>query len=206
MRWRLAGVAAVLIIIAIAHFAFTSRADNDPHAPMMRVDSFPQIVRHITMLQKPFSLASSVFAPGGLIPMRYTCDGEEANPPLSIEGTPSDAKSLALIMEDPDVPRALKPDGLFVHWVLFNIPPAVTEFPEGTAIGIAGLNGAGKTGYVGPCPPANYQPKQHRYIFTLYALDSVLELETGASKEELLRAMEGHVIAETRLTGVYERP
>ncbi len=208
-RLALCAVVALLAALCaalVAHIVFTTSPDNGSHAPMMRVDSFPRISQNIAMLQKPFSLSSSVFAPHGLIPLRYTCDGDETSPPLAIEGTPSETKTLALVMEDPDVPKALKPDGLFVHWVLFNMPPGVTELPPGTTIGIEGLTSAGKTGYVGPCPPSTYEPRQHRYMFTLYALDTALELEAGTTKEELLRAMEGHVIAETRLTGIYERP
>jgi hypothetical protein len=185
------------IFMHLGHTALTSA--------MMRIDHFPEIFRRMTMLQHSFSLSSTAFAPNGLIPSRYTCDGEDLNPPLSIGGTPSDTLSLALIVEDPDVPRQLKPDGTFLHWLVYNIPPAVTEILEGTHIGAQGLNSSGTRGYIGPCPPPQYEPREHRYLFTLYALDTTLNLPEGATKAEVLAAMQDHVIAETHLTGLYRR-
>lgn len=153
----------------------------------------------------PFSITSTQFAEGQLIPSYNSCDGEGIHPPLAFSGVPSNARSLALIVEDPDVPKALKPDGLFVHWVLFNIPPATRVIPEGGVAGIEGSNSTGKTGYVPPCPPPQYEPSEHRYIFNLYALDTDLSLEVGASRDELKSALQGHIIAETQLLGKYRR-
>ena len=152
-----------------------------------------------------FSLSSSAFTQNASIPSQYTCDGLQASPPLSISGTPEGAASLALIMEDPDVPKQLKPDGVFLHWVVFNIPASVTELVEGASVGVQGKNGAGKNGYAGPCPPPQYEPSEHRYIFTLYALDANLSLEAGATKDAVVQAMEEHIVAQTQLIGKYKR-
>jgi Raf kinase inhibitor-like YbhB/YbcL family protein len=153
------------------------------------------------------TLMTEAFGDGESIPSKYTCDGEGVSPQLLIGDVPEKAQSLALIVHDPDVPTAIKPDGVFDHWVLFNIPPDVDKIPEGDAgsIGVEGNNGAGKLGYTPPCPPSNYQPSRHRYVFTLYALDIELPLKTGASKAEVLEAMDGHILAQTQLVGTYEK-
>jgi len=175
-----------------------------------------------------FKLASTAFVEGASIPAKYTCDGaRDLSPPLSISGTPTEAVSLALIMDDPDVPRALKPDGVFDHWILFNMPADTKEIAEGGSLGTPGANGAGHNAYTGPCPPRfsrseatmkiqvgsqgepppkEYEPSEHRYIFTLYALDIKLTLEVGATKAAVLKALQGHIIAQTQLIGRYKRP
>ena len=154
-------------------------------------------------------LTSSVFENDASIPPRFTCDGGPPaggmSPPLSWNGIPEGAKSLALIMDDPDVPKQLKPDGVFDHWTLFNIPPETSEILMGGTAGTRGANGAGKSTYTGPCPPPQYEPSEHRYYFRLYALDTILGLPEGASKAEVLAAMEGHVLAEAELVGKYKR-
>lgn len=149
-------------------------------------------------------LSSSGFTPGGEIPRRYTCDGDDLSPPLSWEGVPADAASLALIADDPDAPA-----GTWVHWVLYGLDPAAAGLPEGvppdeTVLGGArqGRNDFRRIGYGGPCPPPN---GAHRYFFKLYALRERLELEAGATKAELVAAMEGKVLAEGQLTGTYRR-
>lgn len=149
-------------------------------------------------------LSSSGFTPGGEIPRRYTCDGDDLSPPLSWEGVPADAASLALITDDPDAPA-----GTWVHWVLYGLDPAAAGLPEGvppdeTVLGGArqGRNDFRRIGYGGPCPPPN---GAHRYFFKLYALRERLELEAGATKAELVAAMEGKVLAEGQLTGTYRR-
>ena len=158
------------------------------------------------MATSTLSLTSTAFENGGLIPAKYTCDEDRMlSPQLSIAGVPAEAKSLVLIMDDPDVPKELKPDGVFDHWVLFNIPPTTTEIPEGGSAGIVGANGAGKNAYTGPCPPPQYEPSEHRYFFKLYALDTELTLQAGASKEEVEKAMQGHVVGEVQLMGRYKR-
>lgn len=148
-------------------------------------------------------VTSAAFQEGGRIPPKYTCDGEDISPPLKWSGVPENAKGLALISDDPDAPG-----GTWVHWVLYNLPPSVQELPEGIPPdpklpngGLQGTNDFRRIGYGGPCPPSG----THRYYFKLYALDTALNLDAGATKGELLQAMEGHLLAEGRLMGRYQR-
>lgn len=157
------------------------------------------------MATSTLTLSSSAFTNNSSIPSIYTCDGTQISPPLTIEGAPASTKSFALIVEDPDVPKQVLPAGVFVHWVVFNIPASITEITEGAQVGIAGKNGAGKSAYAGPCPPPQYQPSEHRYIFTLYALDTELSLRTGASKDDVTKAMQGHILAQSELIGKYKK-
>ena len=151
------------------------------------------------------ALTSFSFENNGNIPSKFTCDGDGVSPTLSISGVPEGTVSLALIVDDPDVPKAVKPDGVFDHWTLFNIPPEVRDIAQGGTVGTAGLNGAGKNGYVGPCPPREDEPSEHRYFFRLYALNVMLELPPGTSKADVLAAMEGHIIEQAELLGKYKR-
>jgi Raf kinase inhibitor-like YbhB/YbcL family protein len=143
-----------------------------------------------------------------MIPRKYTCDGEDRSPPLAWSGVPTQARSLALTCDDPDAPS-----GTWSHWVAFNLPPEVASLPEGLAASDPahldsgaevrqGKNDFGKIGYGGPCPPSG----THRYIFRLYALDTTVELQAGATRGSLLASATGHVLAEGRLTGKYQRP
>jgi Raf kinase inhibitor-like YbhB/YbcL family protein len=138
---------------------------------------------------------SPVFAHNGHIPPLYTCEGENINPPLEVSDVPAKAKTLAIIVEDPDAPH-----GVFDHWLVWNILPN-EAIAERSSPGISGINGFGKIGYGGPCPPSG----THRYFFKVYALDAELDMMTGADKKELLQAMEGHVIAEAVLVGHYQK-
>lgn len=149
-------------------------------------------------------LSSSAFAEGGTIPKKYTCDGESISPPLAWTAPPAGTKSLALISDDPDAPGKI-----WVHWVLYNLSPNLRELPEkvppqNEALGGArqGTNDSRKIGYGGPCPPRG---PAHRYYFKLYALDTELALQAGATKEELLKAIQGHILAEAQLMGRYGR-
>ncbi len=137
------------------------------------------------------------------IPQHYTCDGDNVSPPLAWGNVPEQAQSLTLIAEDPDAPG-----GVFTHWLLFNIPPGVKELPEDVRRDETlpngarqGINDFGKIGYGGPCPPGG----THRYYFKLYALDTLLDLKPGATKEQLLDAIQGHILAETEVMGKYSR-
>ncbi len=164
----------------------------------------------ITNKEKPIAMqmqiTSSAFEHNTSIPSKYTCDGDRpTNPPLSISGVPEEAKSLALIMDDPDVPKQLRPDGVFDHWVLFNIPVETREIPEGTSAGTPGANTGGGNAYTGPCPPPQFEPAEHRYIFKLYALDIELDVGPGAEKRKVIEAMQGHILAEAELIGKYKR-
>jgi Raf kinase inhibitor-like YbhB/YbcL family protein len=148
-------------------------------------------------------LRSPAFTQGGMIPQKYTCDGEDVSPPLEFSGLPEGTRSIALISDDPDAPM-----GTWVHWVYYNIPPDTQALPENiepaenpSAGGMLGENDFRKIGYGGPCPPSG----THRYFFKLYALDTMLELKQGAVKKHLLKAMEGHIISQAELMGKYKR-
>jgi Raf kinase inhibitor-like YbhB/YbcL family protein len=148
-------------------------------------------------------LTSPAFAEGAAIPDQYTCDGPNISPPLKWSSVPQGTKSIALIVEDPDAPL-----GTFTHWVIFSISPSVTELPERVPTmdvlpdGVRqGINDMRRTGYGGPCPPTG----SHRYFFKLYALDIELSLKPGATKKDLVSAMEGHVLALGQLMGTYKR-
>jgi Raf kinase inhibitor-like YbhB/YbcL family protein len=154
-----------------------------------------------------FSLTSEAFGDGEAIPSRFTCDGEDIWPALSWEGAPDEAQSFALTMDDPDAPG-----GTFNHWLIYNMDAGarslsesidMAERPlEGPNGGFQGRNDFGDIGYGGPCPPGG---QSHRYDFRLYALDGLIDVGPGASKEELLAAMEGRTLAVATLTGTYER-
>lgn len=147
-----------------------------------------------------FNLKSPVFEEGSFIPKKYTCDGDDISPPLKWEGAPGATKSYVLMMDDPDAPV-----GTWDHWVLFNIPLAIGDLPEGIKTppdgATEGKNSWGRTGYGGPCPPEG----THRYVFKLYALDQNLSLASGSSKKEIERAMAGHILAQSELVGKYVR-
>lgn len=147
-----------------------------------------------------FSLTSSGFKQGDSIPSKYTCDGEDVSPQLFWGTAPYSTKTIALIVDDPDAPA-----GIFTHWVLFNLPDNKTGLPEGVPKidrlvggGIQGKNDFGRIGYNGPCPP-----NRHTYRFIVYALDVELKLNPGAARQEVLKAMEGHVLSKTELDGKY---
>ena len=151
-----------------------------------------------------FSIKSSAFTEGGVIAKQYTCDGADVSPALSWTEAPSGTQSFALIADDPDAPV-----GTWTHWVIWDIPAQATGLPEGVAKkdtlpdgSRQGKNDFKRIGYGGPCPPPG---KQHRYFYKLYALGTKLQLNAGASKSELERAMSGHVLAETKLMGKYGR-
>lgn len=155
-------------------------------------------VTEISMVD--LTITSPNFENNGLIPSKYTCDGANTSPGLKIEGTPEEAKSLVIIMDDPD---AIKPAGrVWDHWIVFNIPPTTTEIPEGEEPeGIHGLGTSGNKDYNGPCPP----DAEHRYFFKVFALDTELDLAEGATKSDVEGAMEGHILAKGELVGRYER-
>lgn len=144
-----------------------------------------------------------------MIPAKYTCDGDRAlSPPLTIADVSEGAQSLVLIVDDPDIPEVKKKEfGLeaFDHWILFNIPPETREIPEGAAAGEPGLTTRGELHYVGPCPPPEYEPREHRYFFRLYALSDMLRFDTPPTKQQVLSALAPLRIAETALIGRYSR-
>jgi len=152
---------------------------------------------------RAMKIFSSAFKDGQRIPSKYTCDGEDISPPLEWESVPDGTRSFSLICDDPDAPV-----GTWVHWVVYDIPPEAKKLGENTAperesaSGMRqGKNGWARIGYGGPCPPSG----SHRYYFKLYALDAESGLKPGATKEQLLQSMKGHVLAETQLMGTYSR-
>jgi Raf kinase inhibitor-like YbhB/YbcL family protein len=148
------------------------------------------------------SLTSPVFKNYGNIPSRYTCDGQNINPPLEISGVDVKAKSLVLIIEDPDVPKNIRRDGIWDHWIKYDISPDIGQIEEGKEVeGKSGKTTAGDLVYHGPCPP----DREHRYFFKLFVLDIELGLDEGATKQEVEKAMEGHIIDRVELVGTYQR-
>lgn len=151
-----------------------------------------------------FTISSSDFDNGGLIPKKFTCDGADVSPELAWANAPQNTKSFALIADDPDAPA-----GTWTHWVIFDLPASAQGLPENVSKvdelptgGRQGRNDFRKIGYGGPCPPAG---KPHRYFFKLYALDRTLNLKPGASKQEVEQAIQGHVLAQAELMGKYGR-
>ncbi len=143
---------------------------------------------------KELKITSSVFKNNDFIPKKYTCDGDDVNPPLTIEDVPEETKSLALIVDDPDAPM-----GTWVHWVIWNILPT-KEIEEDSVLGIEGINDFNKS-YGGPCPPSG----THRYFFKVYALSMTLDLDTNSKKEDVEKAMEGKILAKGEIVGLYSR-
>lgn len=156
-----------------------------------------------TRRKKVLTVTSPAFKEGGMIPAAYTADGADVSPPLQFDGVPTNAKSIALICDDPDAPR-----GTWVHWVLFNWPTDQKSIPENvprqqtlTNGAKQGTNDFGNTGYGGPAPPSG----THRYFFKVYALDKALDLKPGARKADLLAAINGHILAQGQIMGRYSR-
>ena len=149
------------------------------------------------------SITSTAFKQGERIPSKYTCDGSDVSPGLEWSDVPDSTRSFTIIADDPDAPV-----GTWIHWVLYNVPgetrtlpeavPPDANLPDGSR---QGKNSWGRPGYGGPCPPGG----THRYFFKLYALDTVLELQSGVSEDDLLKAMKGHILAEAELMGLYSR-
>jgi Raf kinase inhibitor-like YbhB/YbcL family protein len=155
----------------------------------------------------PFQLSSARFEDGGIIPIAYTCEGDNMPPPLHWEGEPPGTRSYVLVVQDPDAPDPINPQTTWVHWVLYNLPPNIHDIPEsmlpeslppGTR---EALNDWKRMGYGGPCPPTGC----HRYYFRLFALDTVLPDLGRATWKQVERAMKGHILAETELIGRYEK-
>jgi len=148
-----------------------------------------------TKIIKELMIASPAFANDGNIPSKYTCEGENVNPPLEVSGIPEEAETLVLVIEDLDAAH-----GVFDHWVVWNIPPA-KMIAENSIPGVQGRNSFGSMQYEGPCPPTG----THRYYFKLYALDTELDLPAGSKKIVLLEAMKGHIITMNEFIGRYQK-
>lgn len=191
--------AAFLLLIIVAGVLLMRSA----HAPPSQNSSSSIISSSTKRMETAttLTLASPVFEDATRIPSKYTCDGQDISPELHISGVPDGTQSLVLIVDDPD-----SPTGTWDHWIVFNISPTTTLIKEGTEpggveVGVGGTNTFGKTGYGGPCPGQG----EHHYVFKLYALDAMLNLQEGATKKEIETAMEGHILAETKLVGLYKK-
>ena len=189
MRTLISALALSVMVSCTGDAQQSAQTDQDVTTPMPRTDGLV--------------LTSEAFADSGMIPIAFTCDSIDISPPLRWSGVPDSAVSLALIMDDPDAPRQT-----WVHWVIYNIPPDTGGFDAHVPADSVLSNGAKQgmsdfrqLGYGGPCPPSG----THRYVFKLYALDTMLGLGAWATKQELLDAMEGHVIASGQLVGLYAR-
>ena len=145
---------------------------------------------------KELTIKSPAFQHNSSIPKKYTCDSEGINPPLTIDGTPKEAKSLALVVDDPDAPS-----GTFDHWVVWNIPASTNKIAEHSVPGVEGLNSARQKGFMGPCPPSG----THRYFFKVYALDRELSLGAKSTRRDLEKTIQGHILAKGELIGLYHR-
>jgi Raf kinase inhibitor-like YbhB/YbcL family protein len=197
----------ILIFLAIlavlgAGYYFISSTKKEPVDNQQVVQEKQEQPTAIQPQPANLTLTSSVFAYMTRIPSKYTCDGQKINPPLEISGVDDNAKSLVLIMEDSDVPKTIRQDGIWNHWLKFNLPVSLTEIKEGIDPGgVSGLGTSNTLKYVGPCPP----DKEHRYFFKLYSLDTMLDLKQGAAKSQIEQAMRGHILQEAVLIGLYER-
>ena len=202
MKHKITLMIIVLLIFAFGVWYYRS-VNKEKFLPEEVVKDTVKIENNSTLaITTTMQLRSRAFENGKSIPSKYTCDGTNINPPLNFSNVPTNAKSLVLIMEDHDVPRNLRPDGVFDHWIVFNIPSDVRIIEEGERVkGLYGVTTNGKTEYTGPCPP----DKEHNYTFSLYALDRELTLKAGSPKIEILNHMTTHIIAETKLVGNYER-
>lgn len=189
-----ASVVAAALALSLGTACGASPGNTDPAGPVVPAAG------HEEVAMDGFGLTSPAFGEGQVVPVRYTADGPDLSPPLRIQDPPEGTVSFALIMDDPDAPM-----GTWVHWVAWNIPGTASAIPEGGLPegAVEGTNSWGRTGYGGPSPPRG--TGVHRYVFTLYALDTTLDLPPSTDKAGLLAAIKGHVLGEARLVGTYTR-
>ena len=179
------------LVILIALILISSCANEVQESGESKITE-PETIEEVDNMK----LTSPDFKEGQPIPREHSCDGSDISPALAIEDVPAGAKSLALIMDDPDAPM-----GTWVHWVVWNIPVDKKQIQKGEQLSNQGITDFGKPGYGGPCPPSG----THRYFFKLYALDTELELGAETTKKDLEKAMEGRILAEAKLMGTYKR-
>lgn len=197
-----------IVLVGVGYFVFIKTKEAPAPTPPVTPNIVPPVVakKEIPPTPKPQTMplliTSTAFSSDGTIPTRFTCDGENISPELVFANVPVGTQSLALTLEDPDVPRAVRADGMWNHWVVWNMSPETTRLNEGQVpLGLIGKGTNGKASYLGPCPP----DREHRYFFTLYALDATLSISAGATKEELLKALAPHLIEKATLIGLYNR-
>jgi Raf kinase inhibitor-like YbhB/YbcL family protein len=192
----LIAIAFFILLVGLVFFLVADEKSIDSSTEEAPV----QANQIITNNMQPLILESQAFQANSDIPTKYTCDGNQVSPPLSIFGVPNGTRSMALIVHDPDAPVS----GGFTHWTVWNIDPAISGVSEGSvpAGAVEGLNGSSKKGYTGPCPPSGV----HHYQFMLFALDAKLDLLAASTgKAELEQAMQGHILEQTTLVGLYQR-
>lgn len=192
---------AFIIVFGSAYFLFHQSAE----APTYTQDTEESKNETSNM---SLTLTSSAFSDGEFIPEKYSCDGENVNPPLSISGIPEGTESLVLVMDDPDIPQVFKDArGIdkFDHWVIYNLPADTTDIPAGSVLGQVGHNSRDEASYTGPCPPTEYEPTTHRYVFRLYALSGQLNFIKAPTLDEVEEATKGSVIEQAQLTGLFTR-
>jgi Raf kinase inhibitor-like YbhB/YbcL family protein len=183
----------IVIAIIIGSFIFALNNSRD----IADTDKNNNIINNQNTLMDTLKLTSASFEHNSKIPSRHTCDGEGISPAFEINGVDENAKSLVLIMDDPDAPS-----GVWDHWVKFDIATSTTQIEEGVEPGgVSGVGTSGNKNYFGPCPP----DREHRYFFKLYSLDTMLELKEGVTKKEVEKTMEGHILQSAELVGLYER-
>lgn len=191
---------AFLVVFGGAYVIF-----DRAHAPTEEAPLADSVTDNTTMA---LTLTSPAFEQDGLIPSQYTCDGANSIPPLAIDGVPEAASSLVIVMDDPDIPEEVKAANnieKFDHFARYNIPAQTAVLIDGSLPGESGLNSRGEEGYTGPCPPPQYEPKEHRYVFRLYALPEMLSFEQAPTLDELEAAAKAQAIAQAELIGRYAR-
>lgn len=192
-------VGIILALVFAVFLLVRKEAVYEPEkVPLIPQKTQQPQTQNIIPTTKPMHISSSAFKDNEHIPYQYTCDGKNTNPPLAITDVPAGAKSLVLIMDDPDAPG-----GEWVHWLVWNINPATVAISEHSVpvAAVEGVTDFKKPGYGGPCPPDG----MHRYFFKLYALDTKLDLQPSAVKADLEKAMQGHIVSQSQLVGLYAR-
>ena len=193
--WVLQGLGFLILGVAV-YFAVENSEQPSLTSPQASFTSAN------TQPMNDIIIRSPAFQNEHPVPSKYTCDGENISPPLAFDNIPDKTASLVLIIEDPDVPTHIREDGMWNHWILFNIPPETGRIGEGEQpMGTRGLTTKGELLYGGPCPP----DREHRYFFKVYALDTILKLPEGSTKEEVLENMKGHILSTGELIGTYAR-
>lgn len=192
-----------VVIIGVGYFVLSKKQEVLLTKPILAPTNIPVVAEKETLkTHMPLTITSPSFQMNGTIPSLFTCDGKNISPELNFSNIPEGTQSLALTMEDPDVPKTVRADGMWNHWIIWNIPPQATRLEEGKVPllpSVVGTNTSGKRAYVGPCPP----DREHRYIFTLYALNTTLSLSESSTKENLLKALTPHIIEKATLVGRY---
>lgn len=189
-------VGGLVPVIAITLAVTACSSTDGPPERATATTSVADVSTTTAVPEEAMTLSSPVFVEQGAIPPEYTCDGADVSPPLHLEAIPVTTVSLALIVDDPDAPS-----GTWVHWVAYDIGPVAEIARAADPLGTTGSNSWGEVGYRGPCPPSG----AHHYVFHAFALDTELGLTPGASKQDVIDAMDGHVIGSAELTGIYGR-